>query len=342
MHLQDLPLELLSYLPTHLDDIEDFLHVSQTCSRLYLAYAQTLPSIILRLAAASSLPVFQPHPLPLIVATIRGVSVWALGNESNTQTLRIALQGGLESLLELCIRQGGLTFDDIRRIHVAKRTIIDPLARKVRIMSGEEYDEEHELADGPIITFSDAEQASYQLIIYGELFGKCTLDDMPRWFSVAVRLDFVRCCVAGWMRTEDLSNQLWMEIVRGPTLTMSDHMSLRNIISAPHWIHLWTAVTRSIGPDFGARWKQKMWFDMVQLQGLEGMEMLVKGGPEKWQQKLVVLYEKVDKLEESDKPGKQRYSLPGMHGSDMYVDISEAPDLENELRVCILEVTAGH
>ncbi|ESK94725.1 hypothetical protein Moror_14220 [Moniliophthora roreri MCA 2997] len=139
MHMQllDLPFEVLCSLPLYIRNIEDFNEASSTCSILYRAFSTATPNTILRLAAASSPTFFTPHLL--IAATARQVSDWALQSSSNTEALREALQGGTDGLLNLCVEKAGLTLDDLRRLHLARFSLVNPSSDKIDKMAGDQW-----------------------------------------------------------------------------------------------------------------------------------------------------------------------------------------------------------
>ncbi|ESK94768.1 hypothetical protein Moror_14161 [Moniliophthora roreri MCA 2997] len=124
---ESLPASQLCNFPTFQLNFKDFLEASQTCTKIYNIFQTAPPNTILRLAVASSLPIFHPRPLPLIIATARQISDWVFGisNGSNTQDLREALKGGLDGLYT---EYASITFDGIRRLHRAKYAIIKSLS----------------------------------------------------------------------------------------------------------------------------------------------------------------------------------------------------------------------
>ena len=138
MNLLDLPNEILSSLPLYIDNIETFTNRASSCRRLRQNFARAHPKTILLLADASAPMFFSPHPH---TATARQVSGWAIGNEENTRRLQKAFQGGIDSLYDFCINNPntGLRTEDIRRLHQARFSIINPLADKIEKMAGDQW-----------------------------------------------------------------------------------------------------------------------------------------------------------------------------------------------------------
>ncbi|KAL0059045.1 hypothetical protein AAF712_014222 [Marasmius tenuissimus] len=207
MQIIDLPVELLSSLPLYIRNIEDFVEFSSTCRTIYNAFSLTHPNTILRLAAASAPTFFHPHPHFLIMATARQVSDWARGNPERTEQLQAAFRGGVDGLLELCLCVGGLTIADIGRLHQSRFSIINPLSDAIDKMAGNQWYSTPNFWDGgvsePNTIYTDADRATFQIIIYGELFGSSMdayLDGEPEMvFDLQVRLDYIKYCIPDWI-----------------------------------------------------------------------------------------------------------------------------------------------
>ncbi|KAJ6584686.1 hypothetical protein B0H19DRAFT_1249632 [Mycena capillaripes] len=125
MSLDTLPPELLLNLPYYLHSIEDLYSLFLTCRTLYRACGNPDPKTIPRLAANSGRIFFRPHPRLLIAATVRQVADWAVKDDERRFQLEMAIQGGVEKLLELAIAVSELTIDDIRRLYAYKCDVLD-------------------------------------------------------------------------------------------------------------------------------------------------------------------------------------------------------------------------
>ena len=126
--LLSLPQELLLGLPDYLNDIEDFKNLSSTCRTLYSCLQSTRPRTIFRLAASNSQTFFQPSPHFLVAAVARQIGTWASRSEENVLELRTAFQGGIQGLLDLCLKHAeGLTMDQIRKLHAFRLSTINPV-----------------------------------------------------------------------------------------------------------------------------------------------------------------------------------------------------------------------
>ncbi|KAK7037490.1 hypothetical protein VNI00_010982 [Paramarasmius palmivorus] len=333
MLLIDLPFDILSSLPFYIRNIEDFTEASSTCRTLYQAFSTTAPNTILRLAAASSPTFFVPRLL--IIATARQVSDWALQSPSNTLVLRGALQGGIDGLLELCIDKAGLTLEDIRRLHLANFDLINPFSDKIDKIAGKQWYQTPNFWEGgvsaPNTIWTEADSVAYQNRV-----------GIYRAFDLDVRLDYIKYCIPDWICDGGYPG---MEVLMtGPYVASRnreedplpcDQISLRHVLHCARWRRLWNGAMQIVGPDFEEEWKQKLWFDVVQYQGLEGLEMLKDDGvSEKWQKRLRTLYDQISKLKEEDRPGQHEIG-------NRRNPVSYAPDFRNEVHVCMAKYWPG-
>ena len=195
-------------LPAYLHNIEDFMNTSSTCRKLRDAFTDTHPNVILRLAAASAPTFVLPHPYFLIMATARRVGDWALQHEQNAHDLQNSFRGGMDGLLELCLSKGGLTMADIRRLHLARFSDINPLSNMIDSCAGPAWYSNPDFWSGgvsnPVTVDCEPVRATFQILIYGELFASSfeaalyPLKNLPK-HSTELRLDFVRYCIPDWI-----------------------------------------------------------------------------------------------------------------------------------------------
>ncbi|KAJ7134386.1 hypothetical protein C8R44DRAFT_870029 [Mycena epipterygia] len=157
-----LPTELLLNLPFYLYSIEDLCSLFSTCRTLHHACANPDPKVVPRLAANSGRVFFRPHPHLLIAATARQVADWAVRHKDHRYLLEVAIQGGVEKLLELAIDVTELSMDDIRRIYTYKCDVLNPLNRRLDVAAGP--------ASGGHTVCNDPETTLLSWVIYGELF----------------------------------------------------------------------------------------------------------------------------------------------------------------------------
>ncbi|KAJ7857661.1 hypothetical protein B0H14DRAFT_686750 [Mycena olivaceomarginata] len=164
--LDALPAELLLDLPQYLHSIEDLLSLFSTCRALYHACANPSPNTTLRLAANSGRVFFRPHPHLLIAATARQLADWAVKEAGHRYLLEVAIQGGVEKLLELAIEVAGLSMDDIRSLYAYKCDVLNPLNRWLDLVAGPSS------KDGVFggTVCNDPETTLLSWVIYGELF----------------------------------------------------------------------------------------------------------------------------------------------------------------------------
>lgn len=344
MALLDLPVELLLLIPNFLHNIEDFTNLSSTCRTLRGTLESTSSNAILSLAASSSRTFFRPDPHYLIAATVRQVSDWALLNNDNTEILRQAFQGGVDTLFNLCLSKAGLTMSDIRRLHSTRFTTINPVTDMIDKCAGAQwYDTPNYwyggVSDPETIGF-DPPRSKFQIVIYGELFSttmKAAHEPglaLPR-FDLDTRLDYVKYCIpdpmcySGYRGMKPLAVGPYASGDRNIISQIEDdQVRLYHILNCRTWREAWEAVWHQIGPDFDEQWRQQMWESAVQMQGLEGLEMLRPGGVEKWRSRLVEMRREIEELDERFKPEVHKF------GSQEH-ETSDAPNLAADIYVTV-------
>ncbi|KAH8900703.1 hypothetical protein GQ53DRAFT_740653 [Thozetella sp. PMI_491] len=289
MALLDLPIELLAALPPFLHNIEDFTNAASSCRALRLGFSLVEPPTILQLASRSAPTFFSPHPWFLVLATARQVSDWALGDKTRTQELREAFQGGMQGLLDLCFRVCGITMDDIRRLHLARFSLINPLANKLDQIAGNDWYAAEDFWNGGV---SDAwtvdchpQRAAFQIMIYWELFGSTLRAfftpelNLPK-FDLQTRLDFIKYCIPDWICDggypgfEVLPVGPYHPDAKEKEKLPVDQVALHHILSGGRWERLWKAARAEVGPDFEGDWRQEMWKCAFLSFGLESMEIV--------------------------------------------------------------------
>jgi len=133
MKLEEIPTDILAYLPDHLLSIHDFYSLFSTCRVFYEqygsphAYPYALPPVL-----PSHL--LQPSPQLLIAGTARQIGDWAGRSKENDDDLYECMSSGNEGLMELVGRVARLTLSQIRELHKQWKTVLSRLAR---IMSEE-------------------------------------------------------------------------------------------------------------------------------------------------------------------------------------------------------------
>lgn len=342
MELLKLPAELLLLIPDYLHNIEDYMNLSSACRKLREICSDTSPKTILRLAAASSRTFFRPDPHFLIAVTVRQVSDWALLSNENTETLRDAMQHGLYTLLDLCIDKAGLTMDDIRRLHASRFSLINPVSDMIDKCAGHQWYQTPLFWQGgvsnPATIFIEPARSLFQIIIYSELFAS-TMESflhpersLPR-FDHEFRLDYIKYCIPD-ATCESYEGMTVLKV--GPYADDSndlmperdgDQVGLDFLLSCRTWREAWERVRFAIGLDFEEDWRQEMWCSAVQIQGLEGLEMLRPGGVENWRPRLETIREIIRSLPIQSKPKEYKY------GRSMYRCCWESPDMAAEVSI---------
>ena len=350
MGLTDLPPELLMQLPQHLRNIQVFVDASSSCPELHDAFALTSPNTILRLAGASARTFFRPDPHFLVAATARQVSDWALLSPENTETLREAFRGGIEALYDLCLSKSGLTLDSIRRLHASRYTAINPVVDLIDRSAGQQWNAQPDfwfggVSDAGTITV-DSDRSLFQILIYGELFASTMLAviepaaRLPR-FDLDVRLDYIKYCIpdsscfVGYegMLVEKIGPYASYDFFSSNDFISGDQVGLDHILDCRRWNEAWKRVREEGGPDFKDEWRQKLWHSAVEMQGLEGLEMLSgDAGLRRWKPWLVDTRQRIEALDETCHPRVHSF---GRHN---LIPASDAPYLSDEIYVCV----AGH
>ncbi|KAL8992628.1 MAG: hypothetical protein Q9169_006949 [Polycauliona sp. 2 TL-2023] len=336
--LLDLPNDILILLPQHLANIEDLKELSSTCRFFHGVCRSASPNLILRLAAASSRIFFRPDPYFLVAATAKQVGDWALLNDTNAKRLREALKHGIGALFDLCIETAGLTMEDIRRLHASRFTTINPVTDLIDRCAGKQWYNVDDFWDGGR---SDAEtidcepeRSLFEIAIYGSLF-HATLEanlEGRQGLDLATRLDFIKYCIPDWycrsyngFHVEDTGPY---RNGRDNVEPRMDQYSIRHILKSRTWRTPWEEARRKCGPDFEDDRLQKIWACAVQMQGLEGFEMLRPDGANRWRPYLTELRQKVARIDTTclDSPEKD------VHGQIKWL---EFPILEDELFCCV-------
>ncbi|KAJ9225032.1 hypothetical protein DTO027B5_2396 [Paecilomyces variotii] len=338
--------------------------MASSCRRLRDNFAKASPRTILQLAAGSAPTFFSPHPHFLLMATARQVSDWAIKSTENTQVFREALQGGIDGLYDFCIHseevKAGLTMDDIRRLHLSRFSIINPFADQIDKMVGEQWYREPDFWDGgvsePETLNTDSNRAAFQIIIYGELFGSSMRaflepDKQLPYFDLDARLDYFKYCVPDCM----CRSYAGMEVLPvGPyadreKLQEEDQVALQHILTCRRWRRMWAYGTQKIGDHFlgdsawsyGDRgedepWRQKLYQNALQTQGLEGMQLVTLPSErisKDYREKVIKIRQQIQSL---------RRPLPSRNiGTRLQASVSEAPEPGQEAYVCMASYWPG-
>ncbi|KAK2809721.1 hypothetical protein FQN50_003566 [Emmonsiellopsis sp. PD_5] len=369
--LLSLPPELLSLIPQHLNNIETFTNASSTCRHLRSVFSTTLPRTIFHLAAASAPTFFSPHPHFLLMAVARQLGDWAFGNAENTARLQRAFQGGVEGLLEFCLDDDdptaprvGITMEQIRRLHLARFEILNPLADKIDKMAGEQwYQSAEDFWDGgvsePNTVYVDVNRATLQLVIYGELFGRGREEFLNpelhagQTWDLQTRLEYIKYCIPDWV-CRSYPGVEFLPVgpyapERRDELRDADQYALRHILLCRRWRRMWAEAMEMVGPPFahwedekaiwdwdveredGDRvWRLRLFRNALQTRGLEGMQMVTlpkeKIKPEVLEAARVIR----GQIERLEKPPDV-----DIVGDKLKAKVSKPLDPANEVYVCM-------
>ncbi|KAF7595562.1 hypothetical protein BBP40_005597 [Aspergillus hancockii] len=348
MSLDTLPNDILCLLPLYIDNIETFTNAAASCCRLRDALYRAHPNTILRLAAASAPTFFSPHPHFLVAATAREASDWALGNEKRTTQLRRAFHGGIDTLYEFCLQHSGLTLDAIRQTHLARFSTINPLSDKIDKMAGKQWYATPDFWSGGVseaYTLNTvADRAAFQILIYGELFGR-SMDAFLQpelkfpFFDTRTRIDYFTYCLPDWICRTYPGFAVLPTGPYAPDLgrpRAGDQVAMHHILHCGRWRRMWAAAIRSVLGDDAftdeeeedEHWRKRLLRDALQSQGLEGMQLGTLP-PEKMDKgyldKVRRIKEQIGKLEVA--PGVEKM------GKGTLTNVSHAPDPSNEVEI---------
>ncbi|USW54206.1 hypothetical protein Slin15195_G075250 [Septoria linicola] len=200
--------DLVLLLADHLYDIQDYLNLTATCSKLRSNTRLISPRTILRLTAAkpANTTIFCPAPHFLVAATARELGHWARRSEANEQALVAACQQGLDGMFTLSLAHCGLTLERLRHLSSIIWTVIDPVQDLIDKCVGEQWRRLPGFwttEDDACTINAEASETIFHLAIYGELFGPdfetyLNQDRQSRTLRVDTRLEFIKYCVPEW------------------------------------------------------------------------------------------------------------------------------------------------
>ncbi|KAI0537067.1 hypothetical protein GGR58DRAFT_527615 [Xylaria digitata] len=349
--LLSLLVELVLLVTEHLNNIEDFMNISSTCTQLRSCMARTTPNVILRLAAAQTKVFFRPSPHFLVTATARELGNWARKSDANEEELALKLEEGTDGLLELAAEHCGLTMERIRELHSLRSSLINPVTNIIDQCVGLQWFNTPDFWDGAM---------------YGELFAPdfesiLNQDPNSRRLSVDTRLEFIKYCLpdSSFWATEYIIECFGPDPIRDPRLdikptgpymltpsgspslsrnTHNHHLALTWLIRSSRFRPLYKDHRAKAGvPDFQKNfndgwwfadginqdWRQRLWECIMVCQGLEGLGMLMPDTQLQWLSKIREWKDKIANLDREPplvKVGRQA--------------TLEYPYLLGDLRVC--------
>ena len=172
------------------------------------------------------------------------------------------------------------------------------------------------------------------MAIYGSLFHPTLEANLEgrKGLDLAIRLDFIKYCIPDWycrrykgFDVEDIGPYRNGEA--NVDLRM-DQYSIRHILKSKKWQAAWQEVRKQCGADFEDQRRQRIWVCAVQMQGLEGFDMLRPGGMDRWRGKLLEVRRKIESMDVASIKSDER----DLHGE---IDWLECPILEDEIYCCV-------
>jgi hypothetical protein len=253
----------------------------------------------------------------------------------------------MESLFELCLRVGSLTMNDIRRLHLARFSIINPLSNKIDQMVSQQWYNGRFWIGGvsdALPVDSIPERSAFLIMIYWELFGgtlRAYLEPelaLPK-FDLSIRLDYIRHCITSGVISTDSD---------GEEIYSDDQKTVRHVVGGARWERLWQTPMLEAGPNFEEGWRQNLWLNACQSFGLDGMEMIkdVKDPStrdsrysmsqtvqpdqvlnQEWRQQLIRIREQIEQLDSA------RHRPKIVNVGFWPWELSEAPDIAEEASI---------
>ena len=172
------------------------------------------------------------------------------------------------------------------------------------------------------------------MAIYGCLF-HATLEanlDGRKGLDLSVRLNFIKYCIPDWYccryRGFDVEDVGPYRNGGADTDPRMDQYSIRHILKSKKWRTAWKEVRKECGADFEDEQRQRIWVCAVQMQGLEGFEMLRPGWTVKWRGKLQELRQKIENMDVASIKSAES----DIHGE---IDWLDCPILEDEIYCCV-------
>lgn len=166
--------------------------------------ATATPNTVLRLAAAQTKVFFRPSPHFLVAATARELGDWARLCDQNEDELANKLEAGIDALMDLVLEHCGLTMDRIRKLHLMRFSILNPVENLIDQCVGQQWQKHPTYwGDGSCDAYTISAEPSktiFHLIIYGELFSP-DLDAIlnqnmqKRRLILVTRLEFIKYCL---------------------------------------------------------------------------------------------------------------------------------------------------
>jgi hypothetical protein len=305
--LLSLPDELLLEIPLHMHNLEDFNNASSTCMRLNVLY-DTSPKTILHLASRSAPTFFSPHPHFLVLAIARQIAGWAVAIDAERETrvkrLVEAFRGGMEGLLTFALRDDvegvGLTMDAVRRMYEARFSLINPLSATIDAMIGNAWYAQPDFwnggAEDAFTLQTDASIATFELLIYGELFGS-TMDfylqtglNRKAGLDIDTRIEFIKYCIPDWTCASEFSRQDGFEVLAigpyaknipdaDPNRLEGDQVALAHLVGGAMFQGtLWKRVWRRVLIAAGAEKNEDGKWPMAWIETIQRTKFRKKGG----------------------------------------------------------------
>ena len=217
------------------------------------------------------------------------------------------------------------------RLHRSRFTIINPVTDLIDRCAGEQCYDVENFWDGGLSYAGtidcEPERALFKMAIYGSLFHATLESNLEgrKGLDLATRLDFIKYGSADFNRGSHVE-------VTGPYSKggddIMDQFSISHILKRRTWRTPWEQARKQCGPDFEDHRRQKIWVSAVQMQGLEGFEMLIPDGAERWRGHLHKLREKIERIDTN----RMRSAEKDECGE---IEWLEFPILEDEIYCCV-------
>lgn len=191
--MSSLPEELILRTFDHLHILRDLYAVMLTCKQFHRISCDVPAAKISQLALHSGnyFPGLRPLNHILLLAAARGLSRWAVEDDSRSARLKNAMHGGIAQLAAFALEASPITLAGIRTVWAWKSDTLNPLSKRLDLSCGPSTREEN------FTLCEDPETALLEWAIYGELFHPMVpFDriDRPAYLDCVSRFKFLVYC----------------------------------------------------------------------------------------------------------------------------------------------------
>lgn len=191
--VSSLPEELVLQTLNHLHSLRDLYAIMLTCKQFHRISCEIPAAKTSHLALHSGnyFPGLRPLNHILLLAAARGLSQWAVEDDSRSAQLKNAMHGGIAQFAAFAMKANPITLADIRTVWAWKTNTLNPLGKRLDLSCGPSTREEN------FTLCEDPEIALFIWAIYGELFHPMVpfdRNDRPTDLDCVSRFKFLVYC----------------------------------------------------------------------------------------------------------------------------------------------------